>query len=90
MDTTNSPPTTRLDGDTDDPDQLVGVAAGELLEWAWLAAELADWLDHAAQTTKHDYRRYFDDLRSPEKTAVFLTHISQRIAALLDGDRGQP
>jgi len=26
----------------DDPDQLLGVPAGELFEWAWLAAELAD------------------------------------------------
>jgi hypothetical protein len=74
----------------DDPDHMVGVAAGELFEWAWLAAELADWLDHAADTTKHDFGHFFGGLRNGEQTAVFLAQISERIAALLDGDRGQP
>ena len=36
----------------ENPDQLVGVAAGELFEWGWLAAELADWLDHADEPTR--------------------------------------
>ncbi len=75
---------------TDDPDALVGVAAAELFEWAWLAAELADWLDHAADTTRHDFHRFFTGLRNPQQTAVFLAQVSERIAALLDGDRGQP
>jgi len=51
MDTSTSSQSARTTLDNqgvDDPDQLVGVAAGELFEWAWLAAELADWLDHAA------------------------------------------
>jgi hypothetical protein len=74
----------------DDPDILVGVAAAELFEWAWLTAELADWLEHSGQATRADFLRYFDSLRSPEKTAVFLAQISERIAALLDTDRGQP
>jgi hypothetical protein len=74
----------------DDPDQVVGVPAGELVEWAWLTAELADWLEHAADTTQADFSRFFDQLRRPQATAVFLTQISERIAALLDGDRGQP
>jgi hypothetical protein len=74
----------------DDPDQLVGVAAGELFEWAWLAAELADWLHRIADTTRLDFHHHFDRLRSPEQTAVFLAQVSERIAALLDGDRGQP
>ena len=26
----------------DEPDQLIGVAAGELLEWGWLICALAD------------------------------------------------
>jgi hypothetical protein len=75
---------------TDDPDTLVGVAAGELFEWAWLTAELADWLEHADEAARADFQRHFSDLRSPEKTAVFLAQISERIAALLDADRGQP
>lgn len=74
----------------DDPDTLVGVAAGELFEWAWLTAELAEWLEHADEPTRTDFQRHFAQLRSPEKTAVFLTQISERIAALLDADRGQP
>jgi hypothetical protein len=74
----------------DDPDQLVPVAAGELFEWAWLAAELADWLDHADEATKADFHRFFDGLRSPTTTAYFLAHIAERIPALLAGDRGQP
>ena len=74
----------------DDPDALVPVAAGELFEWAWLAAELADWLDHATETTHADFLHHFADLRRPDRTAVFLTQISERIGSLLDMDRGQP
>ena len=74
----------------DDPDQLVGVAAGELFEWAWLIAELADWLDHADEHTRADFDRFFAGCRTPDKTAWFPAQIAERIAALLDGDRGQP
>ncbi|PXY28491.1 hypothetical protein [Prauserella muralis] len=74
----------------DDPDGLIPVVAGELFEWAWLAAELADWLDQAGPATRAEFTRHFDHLRSPGKVAVFLAQISERIAALLDGDRGQP
>jgi len=77
-------------GGADDPDQLVGVAAGELFEWGWLAAELADWLDHADEPTRCDFNRFFHRRRSPAKTAVFLAQIAERIGGLLDGDRGQP
>jgi hypothetical protein len=74
----------------DDPDQLVGVAAAELFEWAWLIADFADWLDHADEHTRADFDRVFGSYRTPDKTALFATHIAERIAALLDGDRGQP
>ena len=74
----------------DDPDQLVGVTAGELFEWAWLIADVADWLENADTHTRADFDRFFDGYCSPDKTAWFLTHIAERIAALLDGDRGQP
>jgi hypothetical protein len=73
----------------DDPDALVPVPAGELFEWAWLAAELADWLDHAVEATRTDFAHHFTELRSPHRTAVFLAQISQRIGSLLDTDRGQ-
>lgn len=75
---------------TDDPGQLVGVAAGELFEWAWLIAELAGWLQEADEHTRADFARCFGGHRTPDKTAWFATHIAERIAALLDGDRGQP
>jgi hypothetical protein len=74
----------------EDPDQLVAVAAGELLEWGWLTAELADWLAHADQATHTDFDRFFSGLRSTDKAALFLAMISERIGNLLDGDRGQP
>lgn len=74
----------------DDPDQLVGVRAGELLEWGWLTAELADWLDHADAATRADFDRFFGGFRSPDKVAAFLAQVSERIGNLLDGDRGQP
>ena len=74
----------------DDPDQLIGVAAGELFEWAWLAAELADWLNHADPATRAHFDQFFDGLRSTDKVTLFLSMISERIAALLHGDRGQP
>jgi hypothetical protein len=37
-----------------DPDQLIGVVAGELDEWAWFTAELADWFERTDQTTRVD------------------------------------
>lgn len=74
----------------EDPDQLVAVAAGELFEWAWLIAELADWLDHADAHTRTHVDQFFGGHRDPATTAWFLAHIGERIAALLDGDRGQP
>jgi hypothetical protein len=74
----------------EDPDQPVAVAAGELFEWAWLIAELADWLDHADEHTRTDFDRFFGGYRGAAKTAWFLAHIGEHIAALLDGDRGQP
>lgn len=74
----------------EDPDQLVGIAAGELFEWGWLTAELADWLDHADQATRADFDRFFGGVRRTDKVALFLAMISERIANLLDADRGQP
>jgi hypothetical protein len=75
---------------TDDPGQLVAVAAGELFEWAWLIADLADWLENADEHTRADFDRFFGGYATPDKTAWFAAHIAERIAALLDGDRGQP
>ena len=75
---------------TEDPDQLVGVAAGELFEWAWLIAELAGWLEDADEHTRADFDRFFGGYRSADTTAWFAAHIAARIAGLLDGDRGQP
>jgi hypothetical protein len=74
----------------DDPDQRVAVAAAELFEWAWLIAEFADWLQNSDEHTRADFGRFFGGYRTPDKTAWFATHIAERIAALLDGDRGQP
>lgn len=74
----------------DDPDQLVSVAAGELFEWAWLIADLADWLDHADTHTHANFEEFFAGRANLDKTAWFTAHIAERIAALLDGDRGQP
>src|ERR1700758_4131722 len=87
----------------DDPDRLVAVAAGELFEWAWLIGEVAGWLADADEHTPADFAPgfrgqppraafagCFGGSRTPDKTAWFATHIAERIAALLDGDRGQP
>ncbi|CCC44610.1 Protein of unknown function [Mycobacterium canettii CIPT 140060008] len=74
----------------DDPDQLVGVAAAELFQWAWLIGELASWLADADEHTHADFDRFFSSYRGVDKTAGLATHIAQRIAALLDGDRSQP
>jgi hypothetical protein len=75
---------------TDNPDQLVGVAAAELFEWAWLIGELACWLEDADEHTRADFDRFFGGYRTADKTAWFAAHIAERIAALLDRDRGQP
>jgi hypothetical protein len=74
----------------DDPDQLIGVAAGELLEWGWLVGALADWLVHPAATTAADYDEHFAGHPTREATAWMLEHIAERIGGLLDGDRGRP
>jgi hypothetical protein len=74
----------------DEPDQLIGGAAGELLEWGWLIGALADWLAHACAGTAADYDEHFAAHPTREAAAWMLDHIAERIAALLDGDRGQP
>jgi hypothetical protein len=82
-------------GGADDPDQLIGVAAGELLEWGWLLGALADWLTHAgtatatATATAADYDAHFAGHPTREAAAWMLDHIAERIGGLLDGDRGQ-
>jgi hypothetical protein len=76
--------------DAEDPDQPVAVAAGELFEWAWLIADLADWLDNADEHARANFDEFFGGYRTSAKTAWFLADIGGRIAALLDGDRGQP
>jgi hypothetical protein len=77
-------------GGADDPDQLIGVAAGELLEWGWLVGALADWLAHADASTATDYDEHFAGHPTREAAAWMLDHIAERIGGLLDGDRGQP
>lgn len=79
----------------DEPDQLIGVAAGELLEWGWLIGALADWLADAPDSTGADavaseFTRHFAGHPTREQAAWMGQHIAERIAALLDGDRGQP
>ena len=74
----------------DDPDQLIGVAAGELLEWGWLVGALADWLAHAPTSPAADYDEHFAGHPTREAAAWMLEHIAERIGGLLDGDRGQP
>lgn len=76
--------------DLGDPDALVGVAAGELLEWGWLAAQLAQWLTDPAPATTADHQARFPHGPTLPSTAWMLHHLSERIGALLDGDRGQP
>jgi hypothetical protein len=73
----------------DDPDQLVALPAGELFDWAFLAAELAEWLDQADPATQAYFEQFFYGLRRIDKVALFLSMISERIAALLDEDQGQ-
>ena len=84
----------------DEPDQLIGVAAGELLEWGWLIGALADWLADApdsdapdstgADAVATEFTRYFAGHPTREQAVWMGQHIAERIAALLDGDRGQP
>jgi hypothetical protein len=72
-----------------DPDQLIGVAAGELLEWGWLVGALADWLAHAGTGTAAGYDEHFAAHPTREAAAWMLDHIAERIGGLLDGDRDQ-
>ncbi|HUO38996.1 MAG TPA: hypothetical protein VMU34_14710 [Mycobacterium sp.] len=90
IDTTSKTASIMLTAGADDPDQLVGVPAGELFEWAWLFADLAAWLDNADAATRFDFAEFFNGYRNAAATAWTATHIAERIAALLDGDRGQP
>ncbi|MPY81170.1 MAG: hypothetical protein GEV04_22645 [Actinophytocola sp.] len=79
-----------MESGADCPEQLVGVPAGELFDWAWLTIELADWLAHASPATQRDFAEHTLGTRTTERTAVFCEHISERMSALLDGRRGQP
>jgi len=65
----------------DEPDQLIGA--------------LADWLADAPDSTGADavateFTRHFAGHPTREQAAWMGQHIAERIAALLDGDRGQP
>ena len=80
---------TRHDVDTD-VDAVVEVAAGELLDWAWLTADLAEWLTCPARPVTLDHTEHHPHGPTLNQQAWMLHHISERIAALLDGDRGQP
>lgn len=69
--------------------------AQELLEWGWLIASLADWLAEVgdptgADTVAAEFNRYFAGHPTRQAAAWMSAHIAERIAALLDGDRGQP
>ncbi|WP_236056819.1 hypothetical protein [Mycobacterium sp. SM1] len=66
------------------------MAAGELFKWAWLIGEFAGRLENADEHTRADFDRFFGGYRAADKTAWFAAHIAERIAALLDEDRGQP
>jgi hypothetical protein len=59
------------------------VTAGELFEWAWLAAELADRIVYAAETTRFDLTRYFDGMHTRDGIATRLAGIRQRVGTLL-------
>lgn len=80
------------------PDQLIGVPAGELLEWGWLIGALADWLADAPGSTGADadgavateFTRHFAGHPTRHDATWMLNHIAERIGGLLDGDRGQP
>jgi hypothetical protein len=79
----------------DEPDQLIGVPAGELLEWGWLIGALADWLADAPDSTGADavateFTRHFAGHPTRHDATWMLNHIAERIGGLLDGDRGQP
>ena len=79
----------------DEPDQLIGVPAGELLEWGWLIGALADWLADAPDSTGADavateFTRHFAGHPTRHDATWMLNHIAERIGGLLDEDRGQP
>ena len=46
--------------------------------------------NHTDAATRFDFAEFFNGYRSAAATAFTATHIAERIAALLDGDRGQP
>lgn len=82
-------------GGADDPDQLVGVAAGELLEWGRLIGALDDWLAQAPASSRADavaaeFTRRFAGHPTRDQAAWMGERIAERIGALLDGDRGRP
>src|SRR5512143_2628472 len=65
----------------DDPDQLIGVPAGELLEWGWLIGALGDWLADAPDSTGTDavaieFSRYFAGHLTRHDATWMLNHIA--------------
>jgi len=80
----------QLGGGYDDPDVVVGVPAGELMDWAWLVGHLGQWLTAPGEPTVGEYTDQFPAGPDLPGLAWMLEAIGERIAALLDGDRGQP
>jgi hypothetical protein len=81
---------TAAPAELDELDALIGVAAGELLQWGWLAGQLADWISDLPSASAADYQQKFPHGPTAAQAGWMLEHISERIGALLDGDRGQP
>lgn len=78
-----------IDDGRDEFDRPVAVPARELLDWAVLVGELADWLGNATATTSSDLVRFFSGRagHTPETMVLFCTHIRDRITALLGRDQ---
>jgi len=72
---------------TSDPERIVGVPAGELDEWAWLMAHVADWLAAAGPEVVEDHRRFVGPGGSPRlpDVAWALRAMSERMRALAGG-----
>ncbi|MFV0494814.1 hypothetical protein [Mycobacterium sp.] len=74
----------------DDPGWLVGITAGDLWQWAWPIADLTASPERTALAIQVEFAEYFNGYRHADTTAWMATHIAERTAALLDGDRGWP
>jgi hypothetical protein len=72
------------------PDRRIAIDTRELLEWARLTAQLAEWLTCPASSVKADHQQRFPLGPTLPQHAWTLHNINERIHTLINHDQDPP